>query len=151
MSLRLSTLQSTCGAYELLFSHVPVCHEKRLVKTQCVSASSVRDVTWATDTCTLGWGVQGIWPQFSDGTDVNAAHARGDLVLTGDDSGELKAFNSPCVKEHAESIVGRGHSSHVTNVRWLGANTAVTTGGHDRSVLVWKVVRHQSTVGISGH
>ena len=154
--------QSTCGAYELLFSLAPTNHAPPMpatakparAKTQSVSASSVRDVRWATDTCTFGWSVQGIWPKFSDGTDVNATHARGDLVLTADDAGEIKAFNSPCVKEHAESVVGRGHSSHVTNVRWIGDGAAITTGGNDRSILVWRVARQQNlamSLGSSSH
>ena len=39
---------------------------------QVTNASSLRNQEWSSWTCTLGWPVQGIWPAFADGTDVNA-------------------------------------------------------------------------------
>lgn len=48
-------LQSNCGAYELLFWDVRKGRQQK-------SASAMKDVEWATWTCTLGWPVQGIWP-----------------------------------------------------------------------------------------
>ena len=59
-----SRLQTTSGDYELLYWDVLDGH-------QILSATEMRDVTWATTTCTLGWGVQGIWPPGADGTDVS--------------------------------------------------------------------------------
>jgi WD40 repeat protein len=44
-------LQSNCGAYELLFWNVETGQ-------QIKSATSVRDVSWATWSCVLGWPVQ---------------------------------------------------------------------------------------------
>lgn len=44
-------IQSNCGAYELLFSNAG--HGK-----QITSASELKDVKWASWTCTLGWPVQ---------------------------------------------------------------------------------------------
>ena len=59
-----SRLQTTSGDYELLYWDAGDGH-------QILSATEMRDVTWATTTCTLGWGVQGIWPPGADGTDVS--------------------------------------------------------------------------------
>ena len=86
-------MQSTCGAYELLFW---LGDGKRVL-----SATSVRDVEWATFTCTLGWPVQGIWPPASDGTDVNSvcrSHTWKEVpvLATADDFGRVRLFNYPC-------------------------------------------------------
>ena len=50
-------------------------------------ASMLKDKTWASWTCTIGWPVQGIWPANSDGTDVNACDRSpdGTVLATGDD------------------------------------------------------------------
>ena len=34
-------------------------------------ATDLRDETWGSWTCVLGWPVQGIWPKESKGTDIN--------------------------------------------------------------------------------
>ena len=56
-------MQSTCGAYELLFWR---CTEEGGEGSYTwkpeSSASKLRDVCWATWTSVLGWPVQGIWP-----------------------------------------------------------------------------------------
>jgi WD40 repeat protein len=57
-------LQTTSGDYELLFWDAADGQ-------QILSATEMKDVQWATCTCTLGWGVQGIWPAGADGTDVS--------------------------------------------------------------------------------
>jgi hypothetical protein len=35
-------------------------------------ATSLRDEEWATWTAVIGWPVQGVYPPYSDGTDINA-------------------------------------------------------------------------------
>lgn len=128
-------LQSTCGAYELLFWDAHKC-------TQEVWPSKLADTIWATWTCVLGWPVQGIWPKGADGTDVNAC-ARSQsktLLATGDDFGQLKLFNYPCVKPGSRFKKYIGHSAHVTNVTWLhGDAKLITTGGGDRTIMQWAV------------
>ncbi|ETW03494.1 hypothetical protein, variant [Aphanomyces invadans] len=127
-------IQSNCGAYELLFSDATT-------GKQVTSARSLRDVKWDSWTCALGWPVQGIWPTCADGTDINAvdrSHSC-DLVATGDDFGHVKLFRFPAVAKHSVSYSYSGHSSHVTNVRWLGSDThVISTGGLDRTIMQWK-------------
>ena len=127
-------IQSNCGGYELLF------YSTKDGK-QITSASSLRDTSWATQTCTLGWPVQEIFPPGCDGTDVNAACCSkdGKYVYTSDDFGKLNVFNYPCVTKGAQCVEGRGHSSHVTCVRELGQGRVVTTGGKDGTVICWRV------------
>lgn len=107
---------------------------------QVTSASELKDVKWATWTCTLGWPVQGIWPPCADGTDINAvdrSHS-GHLLATSDDFGKIKLFRYPCLP-NAKSNVYSGHSSHVMNVRWtLGDQYLLTAGGNDKCIFQWK-------------
>ncbi|KAL1499370.1 hypothetical protein AB1Y20_011577 [Prymnesium parvum] len=143
-------LMSDCAAHEILCWAVPrqqpIAAAKpatcRVLKPATQAARLLADSSWASWTCVLGFPVMGIWPDDSDGTDVNAVHrsAGGGLVLTADDFGEVKLFNSPCVVEDAPFHVGTGHSSHVSCVRFLeGDFAAVSAGSKDRAVIVWQL------------
>ena len=52
---------------------------------------SQRDTRWATWTIPLGFPVMGMWPDYSDGTDVNACDRSpsGQYLLTADDHGKV--------------------------------------------------------------
>lgn len=64
----------------------------------------------------------------------------GDLLATADDFGRVKLFRCPCTSTSAAFLYGLGHSSHVTNIRWLvGDRYVVSTGGNDRAVFLWRV------------
>ena len=108
---------------------------------QYTSSFAARDVTWDDWTCVLGWPVQGIWPKFSDGTDVNSV-ARSHCeryVATADDSGYVSLLNYSCVVEDAPGHVHAGHSSHVMCVRWSADDRFVmTAGGRDRALFMWR-------------
>ena len=136
-------LQSNCGGFELLFYKV-------VDGGHINSPSTLKDVEWASQTCPLGWPVQGIWPDYSDGTYYNAVARSHDqqLLATADEGGNVKLFNFPCVNKEAGYVSGRGHSSHVTNVRFLvGDQYLVSVGGSDRAVCQWRVV----TSGLKGN
>jgi microtubule-associated protein-like 6 len=135
-------LHSNCGAYELLF------WEGETGRQQTSGATALRDEPWASFTLVIGWPVQGIYPQYADGTDVNAVDRSSkkfgndeySLVATADDFGLVKLFRHPCLEKGAEAVIGRGHSSHVTNVRFLPSDQRiVSTGGDDQCVFQWKV------------
>ena len=83
----------------------------------------------------------GIWSENSDGTDVNAIQRsrNGRHIITGDDFGNVKMFNAPCVVGNAPHKIYHGHSSHVTGVSFLKHDShVVTIGGKDRGILQWK-------------
>ncbi|XP_017158106.1 echinoderm microtubule-associated protein-like 1 isoform X7 [Poecilia reticulata] len=129
-------LVSNSGDYEILYWIPSVCK-------QVVSVETTRDIQWFTHTCTLGFQVFGLWPDGSDGTDINAACASNNksLLVTGDDFGKVHLFSYPCSQFRAPSHVYRGHSSHVTNVSFLHDDShLVSTGGKDMSVLQWRIV-----------
>ncbi len=111
-----------CVWFVCVFSGIPsVCK-------QVVSVETTRDIEWATYTCTLGFQVfgkwrllpspssgvcafnvhstdvsaalcsSGLWPDGSDGTDINAVCRTNDksLLVTGDDFGKVHLFSYPC-------------------------------------------------------
>jgi microtubule-associated protein-like 6 len=60
-------------------------------------------------------------------------------VACADDFGGVSLLNYPCVVEDAPCVVGRGHSSHVMNVRFSPDDDwVVSVGGKDRAVFQWR-------------
>lgn len=129
-------LVSNSGDYEILYWIPSVCK-------QVVSVDTTRDLHWASYTCSLGFHVFGVWPDGSDGTDINAVSRSQDrtLLVTGDDFGKVHLFSFPCSQFRAPSHIYGGHSSHVTNVSFLLDDSyLVSTGGKDMSVMQWRIV-----------
>ncbi|XP_072895801.1 echinoderm microtubule-associated protein-like 1 isoform X11 [Hemitrygon akajei] len=129
-------LISNSGDYEILYWMPSACK-------QVVSVENVRDIEWATYTCTLGFHVFGVWPEGSDGTDINAVCRSNDkkLLSTGDDFGKVHLFSCPCSQARAPGHTYGGHSSHVTGVSFLYDDSQlISTGGKDMSVMQWKVI-----------
>uniref|UniRef100_H3DIX5 EMAP like 1 n=1 Tax=Tetraodon nigroviridis TaxID=99883 RepID=H3DIX5_TETNG len=129
-------LVSNSGDYEILYWIPSVCK-------QVASVETTRDIEWATYTCPLGFHVFGLWPDGSDGTDVNAVCRSHDksLLATGDDFGKVHLFSYPCSQFRAPSHLYNGHSSHVTNVSFLQDDSfLVSVGGKDMSVMQWRIV-----------
>lgn len=103
--------------------------------------ADVRDVSWATWSCAMGFEVMGIWQDGLDGTDINGVHRsnNGEFTVTCDDYGKIYLFNHPVVIDEAPNRQFNGHSSHVANVRFLHDDTrVVSAGGADRSMMQWK-------------
>lgn len=69
-------IQSTCGAYELLYWDL-AAGKQALSSFDSLEA----DTTWSTASCVLGFNVMGIWPKYSDGTDINAVDVSKDIRL----------------------------------------------------------------------
>jgi hypothetical protein len=117
-----------------------------VVEGRLYTTVSNSDCDWATGNCILGFGVMGIWPPNTDGTDINAVdinRQRG-LVFSADDFGFLSLQNYPCVVKNAPRKTYSGHSAHVMNVRCLergsGDLAVGTVGGRDTTFQVWRVV-----------
>ncbi|XP_062824531.1 echinoderm microtubule-associated protein-like 1 isoform X1 [Anolis carolinensis] len=129
-------LVSNSGDYEILYWIPSACK-------QVVSVETTRDIEWVTYTCTLGFHVFGVWPEGSDGTDINAVcrSHENKLLSTGDDFGKVHLFSYPCSQFRAPSHVYGGHSSHVTNVDFLYEDShLISTGGKDTSIMQWRVI-----------
>jgi microtubule-associated protein-like 1/2 len=129
-------LQSNSGDYELLYWEAEGCR-------QVTQSSSLRDVEWDTQTCTLGFNVLGVWPEGADGTDINSVARSQDntLLAAGDDFGKVHLFKYPAIQPISVSHSYKGHSSHVTTVQFLsGGNRLVSTGGQDCTAMQWALV-----------
>ncbi|CAH1391203.1 unnamed protein product [Nezara viridula] len=101
-------LRSNSGDYEVLYS-LELLYKKKLsfifyyegsptVCEQITQPSKMRDVEWASQTCTLSFTSVGAWPEGADGTDVNASAAAGGLLATGDDWGKVKLYSWPTIQ-----------------------------------------------------
>jgi WD40 repeat protein len=72
-------------------------------------------------------------------------------LVVGDDFGKIKIYNYPCAMDGGSnnsganssdhcSIMGSGHSAHVTNVKFSNDNKKIVScGGSDRTVILWDV------------
>jgi microtubule-associated protein-like 6 len=124
-------LMSNCTSYNILFFDLTTG------KHQPSGASMLKDEPWASWTCTLGWPVQGIFPPCADGSDINACDRAPErtVLATADDFGMVKLFRYPCPIEKASFHQYLGHSSHVTNVRFIkNSNYLISTGGEDKCI-----------------
>lgn len=72
-----------------------------------------------------------------DGSDINAVDRShrtfGDkgmrLLATSDDRGQVRLLEYPCIVKNSQSVTGRGHSSHVTNVAWSDDDKRLFSAG----------------------
>ena len=128
-------LQTACGRCELVFWEAAS-------GTRVAAPATVRDVEWATLTCPLGWGLRGVYPKMSDGSDITAAHRSPDgrLVVTADEFRKINIFRYPSGPGSAACRSAAAHASHVGCVRFTAdGKHLVSVGGPDLAVLVWKV------------
>ncbi|XP_028161969.1 echinoderm microtubule-associated protein-like 2 isoform X3 [Ostrinia furnacalis] len=128
-------IRSNSGDYELLFWNATTCR-------QVTSASSMRDVAWASNSCPITFTTVGVWPENADGTDINTCTRSHDgrLAATGDDFGKVKLFAYPAPQPRSLSHAYGGHSSHVTAARFLPDDSRLlTAGGLDTALMQWLV------------
>lgn len=108
--------------------------------SQIGSATSFRGEEWATMNARFSWHTQGIWPPCSDGSDINAVDRSNSkkYLVTADDFSKVKMFKYPvCVKKQIYNSY-KGHSSHVTGIKWMWDDRfIVSTGGLEKSVIQW--------------
>ncbi|XP_032881456.1 echinoderm microtubule-associated protein-like 4 isoform X4 [Amblyraja radiata] len=131
-------IMSNSGDYEILYWDIQ--NGCKLIRNR----SECRDMEWYTYTCVLGFHVFGVWPEGSDGTDINAlcrSHNK-KVVAVADDFCKVHIFLYPISKPKAPSHVYSAHSSHVTNVSFTyNDGHLISTGGKDTSIIQWRVWR----------
>jgi len=90
-----------------------------------------------------------------DGSDVHTVSRSPteQLLATGDNFGKVNVYNYPSMTPNGSVHNSyAGHSSHVTNVRWVSFGMAadmylISCGGGDKCVFVWEVQSEDGTTG----
>jgi WD40 repeat protein len=61
----------------------------------------------------------------------------------GDDKSDVRVYRYPTINNASEYLIGRGHSSFISKVKWTSDdNYLVSIGGEDNSVFVWKINKY---------
>uniref|UniRef100_A0A182RKT3 WD_REPEATS_REGION domain-containing protein n=1 Tax=Anopheles funestus TaxID=62324 RepID=A0A182RKT3_ANOFN len=129
-------LRSNSGDYEILYWNPTLCR-------QITSQSTVKNLEWATQNCSVSFETIGIWPENFDGTDINSVCKDGEeqFLVCADDFGKIRLFSFPASQPKSLSHSYKGHSSHVTSVQFMHDGVRLlSAGGMDTSVLQWRVV-----------
>ncbi|XP_037024980.1 echinoderm microtubule-associated protein-like 2 isoform X2 [Bradysia coprophila] len=128
-------LRSNSGDYEVLYWNAELCR-------QITSPTTLRDVKWASQTCSISFQTVGVWPENADGSDVNSVgrSSDGSLLVSGDDWGKIKLYAYPTSQPKSLAHTYGGHSSHVTGVEFMQDDARIISiGGNDTSVMQWTV------------
>jgi len=52
----------------------------------------------------------------------------------------VRLYRMPVLKKNSDFVGGKGHVSHVTNVRFVNDDDfVISTGGEDQTVMQWKI------------
>ena len=103
-----------------------------------------RNEAWASWTCLYGWPVQGImYKQKVPITSCSRSyflHNNYKLLACGDMAWELKLYRYPCIQLEARHLIGKGHSSPISCVRFTRDDKYIlTTGLYDGCILQWEI------------
>lgn len=76
-----------------------------------VSKEDLKGLCWVSWSCVLGPEVSGIWPKYTNLTEINAVDANhaAAVLVSGDDLGLVKLFRFPCVRKGFKSILLASH------------------------------------------
>jgi len=115
------------------------------------SNAKLRDTVWATQTCTLGWTVQGVWSKDDNVKDNVASVHRANkkkILVSGSDDGSVKVYHFPTQIKEMGNIQGVGNSNFVSKVRFNANDSfVVSMAAHNRSVMQYKLNPIEKTIG----
>ncbi|KAG8123066.1 hypothetical protein E2320_018466, partial [Naja naja] len=145
-----------CSKSSSFITHIDWSLDSKFLQTNdagkhLANKDDIKGICWASWTCVIGSEINGIWPKYSDVTDINSVDGNynNTVLVTGDDFGLVKLFRFPCLKKGAKFRKYVGHSAHVTNVRWShDFQWVISTGGADHSVFQWRFIPEGVTTGI---
>lgn len=130
-----SALRVNSEAWELLYVST-------LDGSQVTTPSSMKDTEWATHSCVFSWQSQGIWDFSREDEYFHAlakAHTQA-LLVSGNNKGEIRVYNAPCLSKRTEQHVLRGHSMNVSGVAFTCDDSRlISIGANDKSLFVWRV------------
>lgn len=130
-------LQSNCAGFELCFFEADT-------GMFIPAASRLRDVRWDTQTCALGWAVQGLWPPQRDSTEITSVDCnlvRGSdntVIACGDNYGRIQLYRYPATSSFAISRKYRVAACPITKVKFAsGDSFLITIAGQDKTIMQW--------------
>ncbi|ORX55306.1 WD40 repeat-like protein [Piromyces finnis] len=108
---------------------------------QVTKMDEIKPVRWNSWSLILGWPVQSIWESGWSNSTINAVarDKREKLLVTADDNSQVRLFSYPVALDKQPCKRYSGHSSHVTNVTFLGNKYVISTGGMDGSIFQWRI------------
>jgi len=109
---------------EPLFYKTPNC--------SFITPSVIKGEQWATMNSKYTWFTRGIWPPCADGSDINFVDRSNSkkFLATADDFSKVKVFRYPVCNNRQLYNEYKGHSSHVTSIKWSFDDKLVfSTGG----------------------
>ena len=130
-----SWLRSNCGGFELNYYEADT-------GMFIPNHTRMRDIEWASQSCTMGWAVQGLWSPYRDGCEVTASDVNfmrkgeGMVVVSGDNFGRISLTKYPCTDSKAISKRYRATSSPITRIAFNPLDSHVfAICGADKMIL----------------
>ena len=108
------------------------------------SPATVKDVAWATQSCTLAWPVSGIWSSLDENYIVHSCSdaKNTSAVAVGDNAAQVRIYNYPILSKEAPNIILHGHAHEVSNVAFTAQDThLITTGLQDRTIMTFEILK----------
>jgi WD40 repeat protein len=138
------TLQINTEAQELVF--IDVAKYQQI--TQIEHSFALRNESWSSLNCVYGWGSQGCWKDhMMSSTDIKMVdrsngqfYKEYQALAVAEQSGSLKIYKYPCTQPDSVPVVGKGHNSFISKVKWSANDKhIITTGGEDQTIILWRV------------
>mmetsp|Transcript_20183 Transcript_20183/g.18324 ORF Transcript_20183/g.18324 Transcript_20183/m.18324 type:complete len:1166 (+) Transcript_20183:2-3499(+) len=130
-------IQSNCAGFELSYFETDT-------GMFIPAASRLRDTSWSTQNCALGWPVQGIWPPQREATEITSCECNlsrgndGPIVVSCDNYGRIQLYRYPCTSYMAISKKYRVSSNPITRARFAsGDSILLTISGVDKAIIQW--------------
>lgn len=72
-----------------------------------VTKEDLKGLCWASWSCVLGPEVSGLWPKYSNLTEINAVDANqaAAVLVSGDELGQVKLFRFPCLRKGSNHLL----------------------------------------------
>lgn len=114
---------------------------------------TLRDILWATHTCTLAWGTQGAHTRSVTAVDLAGAGDEFDLnspmLAVADEFGTIDLCRYPLLAENSSRHVYPAHARAVATVLFAARETRLLScGRHDRTILQWRCLAQKLPSGL---
>ena len=142
-------IQSNCGGYELHFFEADT-------GMFVPNHSRMRDTEWASQNCTMGWPVQGLWTPYRDGVECTAVDCNfvrrdsGVVVVGGDNFGRLSLARYPCLESKAMTKRYKYCANPINRIRFT-PNDAYLFALCGSDKLIMQFAHHREITGDLAH